>query len=104
VKNEKCVTLAVSLRYGHDQFVARYGLLAVNEVNRKRPDPCNALVFANARTVYEMLWTEKNLISSKFFFIRLLTFYHRLSSLCSHFRIDILNCIVQNRLISSSNI
>jgi len=40
-------------RYGHDQFVARYGLLAVNEVNRNRHDPCNALVFAVARTVYE---------------------------------------------------
>ena len=40
-------------RYGHDQFVARYGLLAVNEVNRNSHDPCNALVFAVARTVYE---------------------------------------------------
>ena len=47
------LTLAVSQRYGHDQFVARYGLLAVNEVNQNRHDPCNALVFAVARTVHE---------------------------------------------------
>jgi len=47
------LTLAISHHYRHDQFVARYGLLVVNEVNRKRHDPCNASVFAVARTVYE---------------------------------------------------
>jgi len=52
-KKKNVFTLAISQRYRYDQFVARYRLLVVNEVNQKRHDPCNASVFAVARTVYK---------------------------------------------------
>ena len=45
-------TLAISQLYRHNQFVARYGLIVVNEVNRKRHHPLNASVFAVAQTVF----------------------------------------------------
>lgn len=40
-------------RYAHELFVHRYGLLAMEEVERSRSDKCAALVYAVARTVYE---------------------------------------------------
>lgn len=42
-------------RYSHEQFIQRYGILAISELERNQNDPCNALVFAVARSVYESI-------------------------------------------------
>ena len=42
-------------RYSHEQFVHRYGILALSEVKRNQSDSCNALVYSVAHSVYDVV-------------------------------------------------